>query len=369
MTWDQVKFVTELITFMIVAISAVSSTVLFFKSKNMMREKETFDYIDDKFLDYMKMCLERPRLDVFDIPDRQPVELTEAEKKQEKIAFASLLNIFERVYIFYVDDRKHCDEDQLVGWTRTIRTFFARENFRQTWKEDWYGWDAGFIFFMDRFYLEAEHRARLREVKTVEDLSVWYGVYEKCFEIDFNNDTFEKLRRFFDDRGQHPYRFDFIVDGDDAVVGGMLTQSIGNAVVILYHFLKEEARAKGLGTLALKCLRDRCTEDQYLLAEVEKRNAAYKPWWLSRMFLEVDMDYYVPNVDETTRREISAEHCNDLVIQYAHPVSPRDLRRTLRTYLRTSFLHDPKAPIRRILSVRNNDRQLRKMGRALKLKG
>ena len=43
--------IIETLTFAIVGISAAASTYLFFRTKNKDREKETYDYIDNKYND------------------------------------------------------------------------------------------------------------------------------------------------------------------------------------------------------------------------------------------------------------------------------------------------------------------------------
>ena len=69
-------------TFGILAISAIASTYLFYNSKNKEREKETFDYIDDKFNDFLQICLDKPYLDIFDTADEKKSELNETQKKE-----------------------------------------------------------------------------------------------------------------------------------------------------------------------------------------------------------------------------------------------------------------------------------------------
>src|SRR5688500_710029 len=58
------------------------------------REYGTYNALDEKYLEFQRLCLDKPRLDVFDIPDPTPVDLTSEEKKQELVAFTLLFSIF-----------------------------------------------------------------------------------------------------------------------------------------------------------------------------------------------------------------------------------------------------------------------------------
>ncbi len=348
-------------TFGILAISAIASTYLFYNSKNKEREKETFDYIDDKFNDFLQICLDKPYLDIFDTADEKKSELNETQKKEEKIAFAYLMSIFERVYIFYVENRRSCDYDQFVNWTKTIKEYFRRENFRNAWKENGYGWDSGYIKFMDSLYLKIEDEIRLEEINSNTEIKEWYEEYKNHFVEDRNNDTQKQIYNYLDREKKYSYTFYKINNSQDKMIGGFLVQHINNCVFILYIFISKNHRNKGYGSLALRALRNKYDEKVFFLAEVEHRNKKTKPWWLDQMFEEVDMKYFTPEVNTETFKEKESHNENDLMIFYSRAIMPKELKKVIEIYFRTSFVQKSNISVKDFKSVKNNNNQLDKM--------
>lgn len=98
------------------------------------REYGTYNALDEKYLEFQRLCLDKPRLDVFDIPDPKPVDLTPEEKKQELVAFTLLFSIFERSFLMYKDQSKKVRDKQWTGWQDYLVSYCRRENFRQAWR-------------------------------------------------------------------------------------------------------------------------------------------------------------------------------------------------------------------------------------------
>lgn len=364
---DLLLEITQIVSFTIVGASALASTILFFQTKNKNREKETYDYIDDKFNEYLLLCLEKPYLDVFDIEDKEKVELSVEQKKEEKIVFSYLTSIFERVYIFYVENGKKCDLDQLENWKKTIREFLNRENYRQTWIENSYGWDAGFILFMDKLYCEVEETISLESLTTKEDLFIWSEEYKNHFKLDKNNDQIEQLSYYLEENKQTEYHYYFIKHQKE-IVGGMLTQVIGNAVIILYLFIKEDRRRNNYASKALRKLRTKYSEKHYFLAEVEIRNEEHKPFWSNNQFAKVDFNYFTPEVNSDNLTESEAVVVNELSIYLNQPVKTKELKKVIKTYFKTSFVQDNSVNINNFSSVRNNNSQLDEMGKVVQVR-
>lgn len=360
--------IIEILQFVVIAITASASTILFFVSKNKDREKETYDYIDNKFNDFLEMCMEKPYLDIFDTEDTNKVELTDLQKKEEKIAFAYLMSIFERVYIFYVENGKNCDIDQLENWKKTIKEYLKRKSFRTAWEENGYGWDAGFILFMDEMFLKVENKVHLKPIHTRKDFDLWYKEYDKNFIKDKNNDEKLQLLEYLNNNTKYPYQYYFINNCDDKMVGGMLTQEIKGAVIILYIFVKENRRQHGYGSYALRTLRNKYNEDTYFLAEVEKRNKRRKSWWLNNLFSEIDFKYYTPEMDEKFESEENAVNVNDLIVFLNKPVKTKKLGKVIKLYFKTSFVHDIHRNINHFESVKMNELQLSKMKNIIDVK-
>lgn len=126
----------------------VVALVFYLRTRTKEREKETYDYVDSVFLEYLRICFENPELDIFDVSHAE-LEGRDISKK-ELIAFTFLLSNFERAYILYKTKVGKSDRDQWSGWEATIRNFFRREKFRQAWYLNGFGWDDSFINYMDK---------------------------------------------------------------------------------------------------------------------------------------------------------------------------------------------------------------------------
>jgi len=63
------------------------------------REYGTYNALDKKYIEYLKLCLQNPDLDVFDIPLKPVRKPTPEQARREEIILAILLSILERAYL------------------------------------------------------------------------------------------------------------------------------------------------------------------------------------------------------------------------------------------------------------------------------
>ncbi len=372
------KEITQIVSFGIVAISAVASTIIFLRSKNKEREKETYDYVDEKFLEFLSICLDKPYLDIFDVKDDNPFSLSPEQQKEEKVAFAYLMSIFERVYIFYHENKRSCDADQFINWQKTIKEYFERENFRKAWKANGYGWDAGFINFMDVFYINAEKKINLVSVQENE-IESWSEMYYPFFKNKADNDTKDQIIEKYKNKAKMKYDFYYIKKysekpENDDIAGGMMTQRIGKAIVILYIFTLKQYRNQGYAAQAVRILKSNYDDKFLFLAESEHKKDKrdiLNEWWEKNGFSEIDMIYNTPKAmdkNETNNLTEDYHNDNDLMIFYARPITKRRLMRTLRIYFRTSFDKPSWKPTLLWGAVKENNKQIRKFKKTLKIK-
>lgn len=112
------------------------------------REYGTYNALDEHYLDFQKMCLQYPNLDVFDIPDATPLELSSEDQKRELVAFTLLFSIFERAFLMYKDQSRTMRLRQWTGWHQYIESYCGRENFRQAWRTSGRTFDVDFQAYM-----------------------------------------------------------------------------------------------------------------------------------------------------------------------------------------------------------------------------
>ena len=112
------------------------------------RELGTYNALDDKYIEYLRICLQHPRLDIFDIPLQAPQSLSAEEKEQELIAFTILMSIFERAFLMYQQQNTAIKMRQWVGWQEYIVNYCARKNFKDAWIISGNTFDTSFQIFM-----------------------------------------------------------------------------------------------------------------------------------------------------------------------------------------------------------------------------
>ena len=114
------------------------------------REYGTYNSLDEKYLEFQKLCLEHPYLNIFDIPDDTPKLLNEQQKKEELILFTMLFSIFERAFLLYSDQYSDVKKKQWTGWDSYIKSFCKRENFLQAWRKSGSTFDTDFENYMEK---------------------------------------------------------------------------------------------------------------------------------------------------------------------------------------------------------------------------
>lgn len=112
------------------------------------REYGTYNALDEKYIEFQKICFDHPALNIFDISDRAPKELSEEEKKQELIAFTVLFSIFERAFLMYHDQDSDIKARQWTGWNDYILSYCSRKNFRDAWGISGQTFDTKYQEFM-----------------------------------------------------------------------------------------------------------------------------------------------------------------------------------------------------------------------------
>ncbi|PSB16078.1 hypothetical protein C7B76_12305 [filamentous cyanobacterium CCP2] len=115
------------------------------KKERELREFEIYDKLDERFIDYLKLCFENPELDIFEIPletlphtsledslDTSEINgVIDKRNRKEIIAYTILISIFERYYISSM--RQENKVDALSAWEAYMELWFTRSHFRAAW--------------------------------------------------------------------------------------------------------------------------------------------------------------------------------------------------------------------------------------------
>jgi hypothetical protein len=111
------------------------------------REYGTYNSLDEKYIDYLKMCIQHPNLDVFDLA-KINYKPTPELHWQELQVFSILIAILERAFLMYKDKSRATRAAQWTGWDAYAKDWASRRNFHAAWDKIKGQFDAGFEKYM-----------------------------------------------------------------------------------------------------------------------------------------------------------------------------------------------------------------------------
>ncbi len=113
------------------------------------RVRDAYSALDDKYRDYVKLCLDHPDLDVFDTPLADPPPVTPDRRRREAMVLSVLFSMLEQAYLMYGDPRDDFERTQWAAWSAYARAWSGRPNFRAEWAVGRAEFDAGFAAYLD----------------------------------------------------------------------------------------------------------------------------------------------------------------------------------------------------------------------------
>jgi len=155
MSWDlqTLNDIISLISSLTIILGGPAALIRYLRTTNnekLVIESTAYDSTDQAFRDFQKLCLENPKLDIFDVRDEKPEQLTREEKKKEVIAFTILFSVFERAYFIYDNYKSLNVSRQWDAWQEYIKDFCERPNFIHAWKVSGMSFDPKFQDYMKK---------------------------------------------------------------------------------------------------------------------------------------------------------------------------------------------------------------------------
>ncbi len=84
----------ESVVIIISVIVALFQYIVNEKKDRRSKEIGTYDSLDNKFIEFQLLCMEKPYLDIFDVPDKVPAKLNDEQKKRRiNRIFSSSVNV------------------------------------------------------------------------------------------------------------------------------------------------------------------------------------------------------------------------------------------------------------------------------------
>jgi hypothetical protein len=113
------------------------------------RVRDDYTALDDKYIEFVKLCLDHKDLDVFDTPLVRAEPPTADQRRQEAMVIAILQSILERAYLMYGDPNDAFERNQWSAWSAYMKAWSARDNFRAEWSQNRTEFDPAFAAYMD----------------------------------------------------------------------------------------------------------------------------------------------------------------------------------------------------------------------------
>jgi hypothetical protein len=124
-----------------------------------LRVRDAYSSLDDKYLDYVKMCLEHPDLDVFDTPIVNPAARTAEQQRRESMILSTLLSILERAYLMYNSPSDEFERNQWAAWSAYMSAWSGRTNFQAEWANSKKEFAPNFAGYIDGLMRGNAHAA------------------------------------------------------------------------------------------------------------------------------------------------------------------------------------------------------------------
>jgi hypothetical protein len=114
-----------------------------------VRVNDAFNALDDKYIDYVKLCMQHPELDAFDTPLLRDRPATAAETRGESMMFAILFSVMERSFLMYRDQSDAFKKSQWAAWETYVKSWTTRKNFLDEWARTKTEFDHDFAAYLD----------------------------------------------------------------------------------------------------------------------------------------------------------------------------------------------------------------------------
>ncbi len=112
------------------------------------REEKTFGELDDKYVEFMQLCLNHPDADMFE-REQESQSPTDEQLNVEHALFGVLISLFERAFVMFKDQDSHFRVRQWDGWVLFMKSYSPRKSFQRVWNAIGPQFDSEFVVFFN----------------------------------------------------------------------------------------------------------------------------------------------------------------------------------------------------------------------------
>jgi hypothetical protein len=161
-TWQSVTRAVQLVSLISMGVTLPIGVAEFYVSRveaQRNRIEDHYDQLDQRYIDFERLCLEHIELDCADAPMVPPPALSSEDRIKQQLIYNVLLSILERAYLKYNVERLDSRRTQWEGWDAYSASFVERAAFRELWKEQGNEYDECFQDYMNAKVEEFERAA------------------------------------------------------------------------------------------------------------------------------------------------------------------------------------------------------------------
>jgi len=150
MTLTPLRDILEVLTFVVAIVGVPVGLYKYFQEKRrerIARDKEAFAISNQRYVEYLQVCLDHPELDAFDLP-QSSVGASTTEYKRT-ILFSALTAMLETAYMFYGRGVQGEIPKQWGAWDRYLRLWAKRADYRSVWDHLKPQFHDEFVEYMD----------------------------------------------------------------------------------------------------------------------------------------------------------------------------------------------------------------------------
>lgn len=151
---DTAQIIANAATFFALTI-AVISYITENRRRRMEREYGTYNALDDKYIEYLRLTMENPEFDTYSLDDFSHFESADRDTRVKIMAmFQIMISLCERAFLMYSDQGSKIKLSQWSGWKAYIMHWSTKPGFKRLWPEIGSQFDEDFVAFVEK------HRAK-----------------------------------------------------------------------------------------------------------------------------------------------------------------------------------------------------------------
>ncbi len=154
MTFTELKDLLEAASYAATVIGIPVAILVFLYEKRKDRatqEMETYLNANEKYIQYLTLCLEHPDLDCFDLSALEPLVVATGLDIKKLTLFTILISMLETGYLLYRRHKSVIRRSQWQGWHDSMIMWASRPDFRRAWPALGPQFDSDFNALLEQF--------------------------------------------------------------------------------------------------------------------------------------------------------------------------------------------------------------------------